>query len=73
MASNNKVLIKFLLIVRQQEVGKTGVSELVQRMKVSDEKVKIMVVPQEQHQIQFLQTQVFILIEKVNLYLKVFL
>ena len=41
--------------------------------KVSDEKVKIMVVPQEQHQIQFLQTQEFILIEKVNLYLKVFL
>lgn len=73
MASNNKVLIKFLLIVRQQEVGKTGVSELVQRMKVSDEKVKIMVVPQEQHQIQSLQTQEFILIEKVNLYLKVFL
>lgn len=73
MASNNKVLIKFLLIVRQQEVGKTEVWELVQRMKVSDEKVKIMVVPQEQHQIQFLQTQVFILIGKVNLYLKVFL
>lgn len=73
MASNNKVLIKFLLIVRQQEVEKTGVWELVQRMKVSDEKVKIMVVPQEQHQIQFLQTQEFILIEKVNLYLKVFL
>ena len=73
MVSNNKVLIKFLLIVRQQEVGKTEVWELVQRMKVSDEKVKIMVVPQEQHQIQFLQTQEFILIEKVNLYLKVFL
>ena len=73
MASNNKVLMQFLRIVILQEGGKNlvEVSELVQRTKASEEQVKTMVVLQEQPQILFSLIPAYILIEKVNLFLRV--
>lgn len=73
MASNNKALMQFLRIVTLQEGEKTlvEVSELVQRMKASEEEVKTMVVLQEQPQILFSLIPAYILIEKVNLFLRV--
>ena len=73
MASNNKVLMQFLRIVILQEGEKTlvEVSELVQRTKASEEQVKTMVVLQEQPQILFSLIPAYILIEKVNLFLRV--
>ena len=73
MASNNKVLMQFLRIVILQEGEKTlvEVSELVQRTKASEEQVKTMVVLPEQPQILFSLIPAYILIEKVNLFLRV--
>ena len=73
MASNNKVLMQFLRIVILQEGEKTlvEVSELVQRTKASEEQVKTMVVLREQPQILFSLIPAYILIEKVNLFLRV--
>ena len=73
MASNNKALMQFLRIVILQEGEKTlvEVSELVQRTKASEEVVKTMVVLQEQPQILFSLIPAYILIEKVNLFLRV--
>ena len=73
MASNNKVLMQFLRIVILQEGEKNlvEVSELVQRTKASEEQVKTMVVLPEQPQILFSLIPAYILIEKVNLFLRV--
>ena len=73
MASSNKALMQFLRIVILQEGEKTlvEVSELVQRTKASEEQVKTMVVLQEQPQILFSLIPAYILIEKVNLFLRV--
>ena len=73
MASNNKVLMQFLRIVTLQggEKNLVEVSELVQRTKASEEQVKTMVVLQEQPQILFSLIPAYILIEKVNLFLRV--
>ena len=73
MASNNKALMQFLRIVILQEGEKNlvEVSELVQRTKASEEQVKTMVVLQEQPQILFSLIPAYILIEKVNLFLRV--
>ncbi len=73
MASSNKALMQFLRIVILQEGEKTlvEVSELVQRTKASEEEVKTMVVLQEQPQILFSLIPAYILIEKVNLFLRV--
>ena len=73
MASNNKVLMQFLRIVILQEGEKNlvEVSELVQRTKASEEQVKTMVVLREQPQILFSLIPAYILIEKVNLFLRV--
>ena len=73
MASSNKALLQFLRIVILQEGEKNlvEVSELVQRTKASEEQVKTMVVLQEQPQILFSLIPAYILIEKVNLFLRV--
>ena len=73
MASSNKALMQFLRIVILQEGEKNlvEVSELVQRTKASEEQVKTMVVLQEQPQILFSLIPAYILIEKVNLFLRV--
>ena len=73
MASSNKALMQFLRIVILQEGEKNlvEVSELVQRTKASEEQVKTMVVLREQPQILFSLIPAYILIEKVNLFLRV--